>query len=194
MNYTNKKGNYLIEVDFDNDPYSPRENDNITTMICFHKRYNLGDKHDLKSDMFDSWQEVIQHIKDTFKVLAWKYLHLYDHSGITISTSEFGDRFDSGIVGIVFVDEDKSKALLGEVITDKDKLDKIIESEVNEYDTYIRGEVYQYKIYEVKTCNLGCEHTELIESCCGFYDESHCIEEAEAIVDNLIGAEAEIVE
>ena len=38
-----------IKVFVDEDPQSPREWDNAGTMVCFHRRYNLGDINDLKS-------------------------------------------------------------------------------------------------------------------------------------------------
>jgi hypothetical protein len=42
---TTRKENYILEI-FPDEPYeSPREWDNLGTMICFHRRYNLGDKH-----------------------------------------------------------------------------------------------------------------------------------------------------
>src|SRR6187402_3409459 len=41
-------GEFTLEIISDDDPMSPREWDNIGTMVCFHKRYTLGDKHDYK--------------------------------------------------------------------------------------------------------------------------------------------------
>ncbi len=38
-------GKYLIEILNDEDPENPREWDNLGTMVCFHRHYNLGDKH-----------------------------------------------------------------------------------------------------------------------------------------------------
>lgn len=38
---------YTLQILYDEDAPNPREdNDNFGTMVCFHKRYNLGDKHD----------------------------------------------------------------------------------------------------------------------------------------------------
>ena len=37
---------------FEDDIEDPREyykDTNVTTMVCFHRRYSLGDKHDFKS-------------------------------------------------------------------------------------------------------------------------------------------------
>mgnify|MGYP003341339394 FL=1 len=40
------KKTYELEIEQDDNGYNPRtEWDNVTTMLCFHKRYNLGDKH-----------------------------------------------------------------------------------------------------------------------------------------------------
>lgn len=35
---------YRIRIDYDDSPSSPRENDNLGTMVCWHGRYNLGDE------------------------------------------------------------------------------------------------------------------------------------------------------
>jgi len=35
---------YKIEIEPDLDPMDPREWDNLATMVCWHRRYNLGDE------------------------------------------------------------------------------------------------------------------------------------------------------
>ena len=41
-----KKDDYTLYIHQDTDPLSPREDaDNFGTMVCFHKRYSLGDPH-----------------------------------------------------------------------------------------------------------------------------------------------------
>lgn len=40
-----EKGAYTLLVREDNDAQSPREDDTFGTMVCFHRRYNLGDEH-----------------------------------------------------------------------------------------------------------------------------------------------------
>ena len=38
---------YTLFIMDDSDPMNPREeNDNLGKMVCFHRRYSLGDKHD----------------------------------------------------------------------------------------------------------------------------------------------------
>lgn len=41
------KAPYLLQVMHDDEPMNPREDyDNFGNMVCWHRRYNLGDKHD----------------------------------------------------------------------------------------------------------------------------------------------------
>ena len=58
---------YIIEIEQDENPESPREWDNLTTMICFHKKYNLGDKHDIKHQDYSSWNEMEQALIKKYK-------------------------------------------------------------------------------------------------------------------------------
>lgn len=177
---------FELEVKQDNSPDNPRDWDNITTMICFHKRYNLGDKTDYKSDNFDSWEELKTQIETDYKVLMIKPLYMYDHSGITISTSSFGCQWDSGQIGWIFIDEKQWIEMMGEDMDrSEDRLDRIIEGCVETYDKYITGEVYGYEVYEVETCDKGHEHKTLVESCWGFYDEEDCRSEGESMIEHL---------
>jgi hypothetical protein len=176
---------YELEIEHDDDPMNPRVDwDNVTTMICFHRNYNLGDKHDYKKDNFGSWEELKEQIESDHKVLMIKPLRLYDHSGITISTSNsypFNDRFDSMMVGWIFIDESQIEKMCGKDFDrSEEKLSSIIEGEVEDYDKYLCGDVYQYTIYEVETCSLGHKHKVLLESCGGFFGEDYCEQEGKS--------------
>ena len=169
---------YELEIEQDNDPMNPRtEWDNVTTMICFHKRYNLGDKTNYKSSDFDSWDELKEQIETDYKVLMIKPLYMYDHSGITISTSSFGCQWDSGQIGWVFIDEKQWKLMMGETEYTDEKLNDIIDNDVKTYDSYITGDVYQYTIYEIETCDKGHEHKSIVECCGNFFSEGECEDE-----------------
>lgn len=52
-----------VEVLQDTDPLNPRDWDNDSLMVCFHKKYDLGDSNTgyNKRD-FDSWEELYGHI------------------------------------------------------------------------------------------------------------------------------------
>ena len=176
-----KKYSYVIE--HEDTPDSPREWDNVTTMICFHKRYDLGDKHNYNSRDYEGWQEMKEQIMADNEVLHIEPLYLYDHSGITISTSPFGCQFDSGQIGWVIITRKQLKLLCGDEDTSVERLSEIVKSEVKTYDQYLTGEVYCFKVYETETCSLGCEHKTLLDSCCGYYDEDEAEAEAKSMVE-----------
>lgn len=121
--------------------FNPREWDNIGTMVCFHGRYTLGDKHDYTV-------EGAKDILDRKDVIALP-LFLYDHSGITISCKPFSCPWDSGQVGFIYVDYEKIKKefsakKVGPVL--REKVRKILIGEVETYDQYLRGDIYYYVV------------------------------------------------
>jgi len=121
-----------VEVIQDTDPQNPREWDNEGLMICFHGRYNLGDKTDYKQEDYESWAELAEALKaDGYKSIL--PLYLIDHSGISMRTSGFNDRWDSGQVGFIASKE--------EGIEDN------LQVEVEIYDQYIQGDVYAVRVF-----------------------------------------------
>ena len=183
---------YELKIEHDNDPMNPRTDwDNITTMICLGKYSYLGDKHDYKSSDFDSWEGLKEQIESDNKVLFIKPLYVYDHSGITISTSPFSCQWDTSRVGWVFITEKQLNLMCGEDFKrDEETLNCILNSEVKTYDEYLTGNVYQYTIYEIETCELGHEHKSVIESCGSYYDEGDCRDEGNSVLQNY---ESEVV-
>ena len=174
-----KIGNYIIRIFPDDCGDSPRNWDNLGTMVCFHKRYDLGDDNDYCSSNYDGWEEMKEDIIEKENVHTILPLYLYDHSGITMSTSPFSCRWDSGQVGWIFVSKDKVQ----KESLDETKIEEYFKGEVEIYDQYIRGDVYGYKVYKVETCDKDCEHEEELDSCWGFYGEEECINEAKGIVE-----------
>lgn len=177
---------YELKIEQDQDPMNPRTDwDNITTMVCFHRNYNLGDKTEYKSSDFDSWEDLKKQIESDNKVLFIKPLYMYEHSGITISTSPFSCQWDSGQIGWVFITEKKLNLMCGkEFKRDEETLNCITNSEVKNYDEFLTGNVYQYTIYEIETCSLGHEHKSVVESCGSYYDEGDCTDEGNSVLRN----------
>ena len=171
-------GDYLIKTFYDESPESPRNWDNLGTMVCFHPSYNLGDKHSFDKHLYSSWEEMEKDIIDTENVHTILPLYLYDHSGITISTSPFSCRWDTTRLGWIFVSKEEVK----KQGVDETKVEECLKGEVETYDQYIRGDVFGYKIYKVLTCDLGHEHEEELECSWGYYGDKECLSEAEGMV------------
>ena len=172
---------FELEIVQDTDPESPRTWDNLGTMVCFHKRYELGDKTDYRTEDYDSWDELKEGIIKNEGEVVILPLYLYDHSGITISTSPFGCNWDSGRIGFIFV----SKYKIKKEGIDETKVEEYLKGEVETYDQYLTGDVWGYKVYEVSTCSLGHEHKELVESCYGIYGHDECEKEGQSMLEHM---------
>jgi len=143
---------------------SPRDWDNLGVMVCFHKKYSLGDNHDLKHGDFKSWLQMEEHIWMELDAGVLMPLYLYDHGGITISINPFSCPWDSGQVGFIYASKEAIRKEYGKKHISKATLKKaqeILESEVEVYDQFIRGDVYGYQTFDPN----GDE----IHSCWGYY-------------------------
>lgn len=158
MTYNFTSGRKLV-IEPDNDPQSPRDNDNYATMIFFHKRYRLGDKHNINPQDYDGWDEMQTHLEQDYKYLQPVYM--LDHSGITISLSPFSGQiahWDSGRIGFIGIKRDKQHQF-----REKRSLE-IINTEIEIYDQYIRGDIYYFELLD--------KDDEQLDSCAGFYGDN----------------------
>lgn len=133
---------------------SPREWDNLGTMVCWHHRYSLGDEQ--PNDDNEDWFK--ENITDGCVYLP---LYLYDHSGITMKTTPFSCLWDSGQVGWIFATLEKIKEqfIVDSLSADtvRNRVIEILTSEVKVYDQYLRGQVWSYEYGD--------------DSCCGFFGD-----------------------
>lgn len=157
-----------LKLVHDSSADSPRNWDNLGTMICFHKRYDLGDSHNYSSDDYSSWEQMEKAIIKEENVAVILPLHLYDHSGVTISTSPFNNRWDSGQVGFILVSKKTALAEFGgKIVTAKlkQKLERILKGEVETYSKFLEGDIYGFQIVD--------EDDNHIDSCYGFFGSDH---------------------
>lgn len=189
----NIKG-YQVDIELDECAYSPRENDTITTMACWHRRYDLGDvqpKTEPLDYMLSLIKEFDANIYDRLDRLEQKPgfdkasfilkefdkhyfaldLYLMDHSGLSMNTGGFRDcdphGWDWGQVGFIFMSKEKARKEIGRLT--KANVKKVydwLESDVETYSAYLEGEVYGYTVLRVVD---GDE--EDVDSCSGFYGE-----------------------
>ena len=187
----NQINGYNVEIHQDENPEDPREWDNLGMMVCFHKRYNLGDKHNYRSQNFNGWSELKKQIIKDHNPVAIIPLYLYDHSGITINTTGFSNidsaRWDWGQIGFAFIPRDEFlKEFEKKRVTKtlKEKANEILLSEVQTYNQYLTGEVYGYVIKDIET-------EEVKESCWGFFGLEYVEKEATSIANGLKHTEKE---
>ena len=170
----------IIKLVHDHDAESPREWDNLGSMVCAHRRYRLGDENGAAKALEVIYKHLsdkqlgqidfnANHIPDVERALEMTGqaimlpLYLYDHSGITMKTSPFSCRWDSGKVGFIFVSKDKARSELGWKHLTKPRIEKLetyLDGEVESYDQYLTGNVWGYQVIE---------DDEVVDSCWGFF-------------------------
>jgi hypothetical protein len=157
---------YEIELCYDTFPDNPRNWDNLGVINCFHKRYNLGEAHN-----FSEPQELIDWIEANSDKIYYLPLYMYEHGNITISTSPFSCRWDSGQIGFIYITKERVEA---EGIV---KPYEALEAEIKEYDYYLRGDTYGARILD--------KEGEVIDSQFGYLgDRQIAINEAKGMIDH----------
>jgi len=181
-----KDGN-LLHIYHDETPFNPREDSDfyVGKMVCFHKRYSLPNEiNDVRlkdPDNFGGWDDVFKYIKRVYKPKAILPIYMYDHGGITLQTTPFACPWDSGSVGFIFTDNNAIDKAFGKKRATKAVLEACLRAEVDEYDMFVRGEVYGYGVVREKVCS-ACGHTEIenadpYDSCWGFYGIQSILDE-----------------
>ena len=170
--WTDGDTEYRFRLIHDETPNSPREWDNLGTIVAWHSRYDLGDE--------SGGEDPSQWYRD------WKTenpdgmifpLFMYDHGGIALSVRSFMGRahhaeWDSGQVGWVYVTRAK---LVDEQMGDwsEDRVREGVEAEIDTYSKYINGDVWGFTLESRPTapcpsCNRSHDW-ELEDSCWGFF-------------------------
>jgi len=155
---------FAIKIHYEDCPASPRNWDNLGKMVCFHKRYDLGDKHNFADP--EALGEFLSKNKESLIVLP---LYLYDHSGITIATTPFHCPWDSGQIGYIYAKQDSENL-------SEEKIKEILINEVKTYDQYLRGEVFNFEVLE---------NDQIMHAAFGYYQKEDCINEAISSFDNF---------
>ena len=179
-----KVGPLTIKILSEDSPFSPREDSNLGTMVCWHRRYQLGDQQPKESPsaFFSGVCGAELHPESEWrtddepkleKCCLMIPLYLYDHSGLTMNTTGFSCPWDSGQVGYIYVTHrriceeygvkrvtTKVKDRDGKMVRAIDMAQRVLEAEVTIYDYYLKGEVYMYVVED--------EHGEQLDSCGGY--------------------------
>ena len=154
------KGKLTLNIHHDSDPMNPREDDEglTTEMLCIHRNYNIGEKHN-----FSTLEEIADSIRPQDIALL---IYIYEHSGITISTDPFSCQWDSGQIGYIIQRSNNPlnsvKFISGQEEESRDEIEKRLKAEVELYDHFVTGQVFGFELLEndVET-----------DSCWGFYGD-----------------------
>ena len=187
---TIERNGLTIRIIADRDPESPREWSNLGRMVCWHRRYNLGDwgkgqRHPEHCDgtPFPDPSDFRDWWKENGKGGVILPLFLYDHSGLTISTGRFSCPWDSGQVGYIYATRQMIlNEFGGKIVTAKrrSQVEHNLQQEVEAYDQYLTGDVWGFVIEDSEGNSL--------ESCWGFFGSEYCKQEALSIADDLAKA------
>ncbi len=206
---------YTIKILPDDDGMSPvKEFDMAGKMVCWHNRYNLGHEQSrlsppewivdfvvknckISDSQWDKYNNDEFLPSECWKIAEQQYiflpLNLYDHSGISISTSSFVGRaqhaeWDSGQVGWIYISKENAVKEFGKKLYTKTVEKKAIDclnAEVKTYDDYLTGNVYGYQVCD--------SDGEVLDSCWGFYPDhddktgwDYCLSEAKGQADWLV--------
>jgi len=192
-----------VELHYDDDSSfaNPREYDNVTTMVCWHPDYILGDyqvknpegrgavgqifETDRGRTDFSSMNVLHRYLSLVVGAKRITPLYLYDHSGFSMSAGS-PNVFDTGgwdttMVGFAYITEEKLTECCGdgdECRTDE-WIDKAIRDDVSTYDLYLTGQVYGYVVDPD-----GPDE----ESCWGYLGDESVREEANMVAAHVAKA------
>ena len=178
---------YHINIYYDDDPLDPRKDfDNLGTLYTAHRRYRPEKEFDDHFDINEVFDGRIGNFRASFlKRYVTLPVYLYDHSGITVSTSPFSCPWDSGFFGIIAVSLDKVREEYGwKHITARrrEQIEKYLQDEIETLDNYYTGEVFGFEI------TPSSDDREVLDSCRGFFG-TECLKEMETecrhIIDGL---------
>lgn len=184
---TEKYKGFTILISNHEDAESPRGWDNTGTIsVTKNCRYKLGDEEysdpmdflaNLSGKEFEeleqAWKKeanelefpqwVLSKARETNIILP---VFLYDHSGISVSTTPFSCHWDSGLIGFIHVSHKDIMKTTGHTeltAEDIEEYTTYLENEIKTLDDYCRGYVYQFLIEDPEG--------EVIDSCGGYYGD-----------------------
>ncbi|MEA2037082.1 MAG: hypothetical protein U9O94_06210 [Nanoarchaeota archaeon] len=185
---------------------SPREWDNLGTVVASHGKYSMSDE----GESNPYWGEIGSMIQD---FIAYIYnrdcygaypscdeldnenvmerfvdnnyiylpIYMYEHSSIALNTTGFSCKWDSGLLGYIYVSKKKIREWFSiKNITKKIRKQVLIQlvHEIEAYSNYCNGELYRYIVKD--------ETGEVIDDCGGFFTEENAESEGKRCIQYCI--------
>lgn len=152
-----KLNGITLHVEPDHSPPHPRTDyDHLGTLLGWHRRYNFSDncKYPTSADFWES-----EEAKNIYVKLP---VYLLDHSGLSLSTTDFHDEWDSGLLGLIFCTKEQAEKWFG-YLPDEQVVKEQLRGEIELYNDYLNGSWYEFYIEGL--------NGEIEESCGGFYQD-----------------------
>ncbi len=158
-----------LEINYDEFAYNPRNDDNLSLLIL---KGVYGDNNTELKELLNTTANFAKNAQEHLilmkreikrrygKIVYANFISKYEHSGICLKIGNFKG-FDYSMIGFVFITEKRLKEI-GLSNTSNTCIEGIISDEINTYNQWLNGEVYQYILYD----NQGT----IVDSCTGFYD------------------------
>jgi len=168
---------YKLVVCNDDCPESPREWDNIWTLVTAHRKFSWDEElsHDCES-IDEAFEEHLKNKWLTIDDIYYHRVYLMDHSWWSVRTTPFWCRWDSWHLWYIYVSIKKAtdELIINEWETLESKSLRVLNSEIETLDNYLQWNVYEFiiesrevKEIDGKTFHDDWEHE---ESCGWFYD------------------------
>src|SRR5574344_2147069 len=158
--------NERVYATIEQDEYAEAPDWYESVKIAYRKssRYTLGNYGVTVAEM----QEIEEKIKSG--ELVGLPVYAYVHSGVALSTSPFGDPWDSGQSGFVFAEPKQ----LAEEFGEDSNFKEILKSAVKDLNTHLQGDVYVIRVF------VDGEDVECIG---GFYGLDYAKQEAKELAE-----------
>jgi hypothetical protein len=146
-------GNISVEIYYDSDSESPRLWSPMTKFVMIHKRYDLPNEVDFKFYDYALWDDVRDELCKDFN---WVFpVYMLDHGGTRLSLYPFANKWDSGRVGFICLNEDEMFSSFGFGADLDEKARQVAEAELEEYDNWMSGNVFGFRLFE-ETQEIEC--------------------------------------
>ena len=138
---------------FDNDGFGLYSEGLI--VITFHRHYRIGQKHN-----FEKLEDALKFYPEE-KFYNFP-LYMYDHSNLAFSLTSFNDKWDSGLLGYIFIDKEWANRNLSNV-------EEYVQDCIKTQNYLELGAVYYFKDEEITICECcGNEIIKYLDSCGGY--------------------------
>ncbi|MCR5453178.1 MAG: hypothetical protein K6F00_11180 [Lachnospiraceae bacterium] len=200
---------FRFRIEQDDEPLNPRFDwdGNIGTLNLWWSRCAFGDNKGngtpretlidmvrtyVPTDKYTEEDLIYNMASNEMMILLQKYIvlipcYIYEHSGFAISCSAFSDRWDSGMAGFIYTSKEKCEEQWGKADKDwrKQAYDELV-NEVKEYDMYLKGECYYFKLEEY---NEETDEWDDYECVGGFLTDKYGDDLVKYIKDNFTSEE-----